>query len=53
MKIVYVGLLQSLLRVSKVYINDRDIDQINGLNTKLEDKFEVCMLIASNDPSGG
>lgn len=42
-----------LLPFAKVYVNDRDIDLTGRLGTKLEDKSEVCIVIASNDPSGG
>jgi molybdopterin converting factor small subunit len=37
----------------KVFVSDRDIAEMDGLNTKLEDNAEICIFIAVEAPAGG
>lgn len=43
----------NLRPLAKVFVSDRDIDEMDGLNTKLEDNTEVCIFIAVEAPAGG
>lgn len=43
----------NLRPLAKVFVSDRDIAEMDGLNTKLEGNDEVCIFIAVEAPAGG
>lgn len=43
----------NLRPLTKVFVSDRDIAEMDGLNTKLEDNTEICIFIAVEAPAGG
>lgn len=43
----------TLRPLAKVFVSDKDIEEMDGLNTRLENDAEVCIFIAVEAPAGG
>lgn len=52
-RFVVLGRDGNLRPLARVFVSDRDITDIDGLNTNLEDNAEICIFVTVEVPAGG